>query len=152
MLIVCIISYLTTYHFNSIIALEVWILALLSVCLLIFSICVFMVCRQPQTTKKVSFMVCRNLVVILNFSVLELTLYLVKYLSEHHIRLTAPSFLPQVPLLPFLPILSIFVNIYLMVQLSGDTWIRFSVWMAAGKSLSAHDHKLYLGAMLMLKS
>ncbi|XP_015226554.1 cationic amino acid transporter 2 isoform X2 [Cyprinodon tularosa] len=92
-LIVCIISYLTTYHFNSIIALEVWILALLSVCLLIFSICVFMVCRQPQTTKKVSFMV---------------------------------------PLLPFLPILSIFVNIYLMVQLSGDTWIRFSVWMAAG--------------------
>ncbi|XP_047210242.1 cationic amino acid transporter 2 isoform X2 [Girardinichthys multiradiatus] len=92
-LIVCVISYLTTYHFNSVIGLEVWILALLSVCLLIFSFCVFMVCRQPQTTKKVSFMV---------------------------------------PFLPFLPILSIFVNIYLMVQLSGDTWIRFSVWMAAG--------------------
>ncbi|XP_043983439.1 cationic amino acid transporter 2 isoform X1 [Gambusia affinis] len=90
---VCVISYLTTYHFNSIVGLEVWILALLSVCLLIFSFCVFMICRQPQTTKKVSFMV---------------------------------------PLLPFLPILSIFVNIYLMVQLSGDTWIRFSVWMAAG--------------------
>uniref|UniRef100_A0A3Q2PKY3 Cationic amino acid transporter 2 n=1 Tax=Fundulus heteroclitus TaxID=8078 RepID=A0A3Q2PKY3_FUNHE len=92
-LIVCITSYLTTYHFNSIIGLEVWILASLSACLLIFSFCVFMVCRQPQTTKKVSFMV---------------------------------------PLLPFLPILSIFVNIYLMVQLSGDTWIRFSVWMAVG--------------------
>ncbi|KAK5601193.1 Cationic amino acid transporter 2 [Crenichthys baileyi] len=92
-LIVCVISYLTTYHFNSVIDLEVWILALLSMCLLIFSFCVFMVYRQPQTTKKVSFMV---------------------------------------PLLPFLPILSIFVNIYLMVQLSGDTWIRFSVWMAAG--------------------
>ncbi|KAM6952816.1 cationic amino acid transporter 2 isoform 1-T1 [Lycodopsis pacificus] len=92
-LVVCVVSYLTTYHIYSILSMEVWILALLTVCLLIFSGCVFMVCRQPQTSTKVSFMV---------------------------------------PLLPFLPILSIFVNIYLMVQLSGDTWIRFSVWMAVG--------------------
>ncbi|XP_076594818.1 cationic amino acid transporter 2 [Chaetodon auriga] len=92
-LVVCMISYLTTYHIGSILGMEVWILALLFVCLLISSVCIFMVCRQPQTSKKVSFMV---------------------------------------PLLPFLPILSVFVNIYLMVQLSGDTWIRFSVWMAVG--------------------
>ncbi|XP_073342419.1 cationic amino acid transporter 2 [Pagrus major] len=92
-LVVCVLSYLTTYHIGSILRMEVWILASLSMCLLIFSGCVFMVCRQPQTSKKVSFMV---------------------------------------PLLPFLPILSVFVNIYLMVQLSGDTWIRFSVWMAVG--------------------
>uniref|UniRef100_A0AAQ4PI84 Solute carrier family 7 member 2 n=1 Tax=Gasterosteus aculeatus aculeatus TaxID=481459 RepID=A0AAQ4PI84_GASAC len=93
-LVVCGVSYLTTYHIYSILCMEVWIVALLTVCLLVFSGCVAMVCRQPQTTKKVSFMV---------------------------------------PLLPFLPILSIFVNIYLMVQLSGDTWIRFSVWMAVGE-------------------
>eukprot|EP00064_Thunnus_orientalis_P015352 superscaffoldBa00002834_g15404 len=92
-LLVCVASYLTTYHNNSIIGMEVWILASLAVCLLLFGGCVYMIYRQPQTSKKVSFMV---------------------------------------PLLPFLPILSIFVNIYLMVQLSGDTWVRFSVWMAVG--------------------
>ncbi|KAM9850120.1 cationic amino acid transporter 2 [Aulostomus maculatus] len=92
-LLVCMVSYLTTYHKDSIIGVEAWIMVLLSMCLLIFSGCVFMIWRQPQTSKTVSFMV---------------------------------------PLLPFLPILSIFVNIYLMVQLSGDTWVRFSVWMAVG--------------------
>lgn len=58
MLVVCVVSYLTTYHISSILSMKVWVLALLTVCLLIFAGCVFMVCRQPQTSKKVSFMVC----------------------------------------------------------------------------------------------
>lgn len=124
MLLVCVASYLTTYHNNSIIGMEVWILASLAVCLLLFSGCIYMICRQPQTSKKVSFMV--------RSSSSQPRTRLIHH--THHIMLVFVCLLPlQVPFLPYLPILSIFVNIYLMVQLSGDTWIRFSLWMAVGK-------------------
>lgn len=64
-LLVCVVSYLTTYHVNSILGMEVWVLASLSACLLFFTGCVFMVCRQPQTNKKVSFMVRSSSAVII---------------------------------------------------------------------------------------
>ncbi|KAE8627384.1 hypothetical protein XENTR_v10006965 [Xenopus tropicalis] len=38
----------------------------------------------------------------------------------------------KVPLLPVLPILSILVNVYLMMQLDKGTWIRFTIWMVIG--------------------
>ncbi|XP_070838495.1 high affinity cationic amino acid transporter 1 [Chaetodon trifascialis] len=38
----------------------------------------------------------------------------------------------KVPLLPFIPVISMFVNVYLMMQLDRGTWIRFSVWMVIG--------------------
>ncbi|KAL7863180.1 hypothetical protein SRHO_G00121640 [Serrasalmus rhombeus] len=90
---VCVISAITTHCGQAILSMVPWVLGTLAVSFVVFFICIILVCRQPQTSKRVSFMV---------------------------------------PLLPFLPILSIFVNVYLMVQLSGDTWIRFSVWMAVG--------------------
>lgn len=40
----------------------------------------------------------------------------------------------KVPLLPWLPLFSVFVNIYLMMQLDRGTWIRFTVWMVVGQS------------------
>lgn len=39
----------------------------------------------------------------------------------------------KVPLVPLLPCLSIFMNLYLMFQLDTNTWIRFIVWLIIGK-------------------
>lgn len=36
-------------------------------------------------------------------------------------------------MLPFIPVISMFVNVYLMMQLDRGTWIRFSIWMAIGR-------------------
>ncbi|XP_076859334.1 cationic amino acid transporter 4 [Brachyhypopomus gauderio] len=38
----------------------------------------------------------------------------------------------QVPLVPFIPGLSILLNVFLMMKLSPLTWIRFTIWVAAG--------------------
>lgn len=38
----------------------------------------------------------------------------------------------KVPLVPFFPLLSAFVNVYLMTSLTTATWIRFIVWFAFG--------------------
>ncbi|XP_055799547.1 cationic amino acid transporter 3-like [Salvelinus fontinalis] len=38
----------------------------------------------------------------------------------------------KVPLLPWLPLFSVFVNIYLMMQLDLATWCCFAVWMGIG--------------------
>ncbi|XP_066589837.1 cationic amino acid transporter 3 [Prorops nasuta] len=38
----------------------------------------------------------------------------------------------KVPLVPIIPCCSIFINLYLMLQLDGFTWIRFALWMIIG--------------------
>ncbi|XP_019866584.1 high affinity cationic amino acid transporter 1-like [Aethina tumida] len=38
----------------------------------------------------------------------------------------------KVPLVPFIPCLSVFFNLYLMLELDAQTWIRFIAWLIIG--------------------
>lgn len=42
----------------------------------------------------------------------------------------------NVPCVPAVPLLSIFINVFLILKLSYPTWIRFGVWMVIGKDIS----------------
>lgn len=55
----------------------------------------------------------------------------------------------QVPLLPFIPVVSMFVNVYLMMQLDRGTWVRFAIWMVLGErpSLARLPGLCYSGAL-----
>jgi len=41
----------------------------------------------------------------------------------------------MVPCVPVLPLLSMFINIFLILKLTYWTWIRFAVWMVIGMSI-----------------
>nr|CAD7447336.1 unnamed protein product [Timema bartmani] len=61
---------------------------------------------------------------------------LMTFCNLHRHRQPTESSASLVPLVPFIPGLSILVNIYLMMVLDGPTWIRFLVWMVIDSRLA----------------
>ena len=53
----------------------------------------------------------------------------------------------KVPLVPGLPLSSMFINIYLMMELNPATWMRFAVWMAIGVFSLSQRFKIYRHAI-----
>uniref|UniRef100_A0A8D0AB34 Zgc:175280 n=1 Tax=Sander lucioperca TaxID=283035 RepID=A0A8D0AB34_SANLU len=79
----------------------------------------------------VHFLQIRELWCVLLIFVLVLTLVLAVVIIWRQPQSTIKAAF-MVPGLPVIPVLSIFINTYLMVQLDGEIWISYAVWMAVG--------------------
>lgn len=110
---------------------EAWSIVLVCILGIIVLINTALIYRQPQNSIKATFMVKQN--------------YILKQLWPQFLRkIRLHHFIPslQMPLVPFLPLLSIFINSYLMVQLGTDTWILYAIWMAVGKTVHCWSRAL----------
>lgn len=56
----------------------------------------------------------------------------------------------QVPALPFLPFVSVFVDIILMMRLQPMTWVRLGVWILVGKYRDCKACTLFISLKIII--
>ncbi|PBC34473.1 cationic amino acid transporter 3 [Apis cerana] len=74
--------------------------------------------------------VIESVILIVLVNILLLIIIIIARQPVHEIDLAF-----KVPLVPLLPCCSIFINLYLMLQLDAFTWMRFSIWMVIGLTI-----------------
>eukprot|EP00794_Sanderia_malayensis_P005182 gene5182-5835_t len=72
-----------------------------------------------------------NILIVIIFSILAL-IFLIMVISTSLLPQNQQKLYFKVPFLPWLPFMSIFFNIYLMLSLNKLTWLRFAIWMTIG--------------------
>ncbi|XP_054718883.1 probable cationic amino acid transporter [Uloborus diversus] len=105
---------------------------LVTLCVLLFGVFTFLVCGFVKgcysSLEEGSWWAIVILLIFLTCDVMSLLLIVI------HQQSTAPLRY-KVPLVPFLPALSIVVNAVLIVNLKAATWLRLLVWVAIGLSM-----------------
>jgi len=69
---------------------------------------------------------------VVPLSVMGVAMVIILALLSRQPKSDAANLSFSVPLLPWLPSISLFLNMYLMAELDLHTWIRFIVWMILG--------------------
>jgi hypothetical protein len=77
----------------------------------------FILSKQPQNKQSITFKVYFSFKFLLNYVFNKVKIKIKK---------------KKMPLVPLLPLISVFINFYLMSILNSATWIRFGVWMIIG--------------------
>ncbi|KAJ8675652.1 hypothetical protein QAD02_011438 [Eretmocerus hayati] len=96
-----------------------------------FLVCIFLTSMISAYSKEVAD---GNLTPLIPMSILTVVLMLI--LLFIHLQPKCDKQLSfSVPCVPFIPGLSILINVYLMMMLDIMTWVRFAIWMAVGLSI-----------------
>lgn len=96
---------------------------------MLFGVCSIMLCtlnNYLQSNDIDTLVLCAVAVVV---SAMLLIILIIMRQPVSDVKLTF-----RVPLVPFIPCLSMLINLYLMFQLNAHTWIRLAVWCSLGKA------------------
>lgn len=118
MLVALTLSLSLSYTADNLVKKETWALALVGSLTAFLILSLVAIHRLPQSPQQLAFKVILFIQVILLLQLLNVSFMIVWI---------------QVPLVPLLPALSIFINAYLMVNMRMVTWVQYSIYMAIGK-------------------